>query len=127
MCYFLSLSVVPREAMLPSPEPGKVEDSDTAPLVLVQLRVQVEVQVQQRTVLLKFLLVAEGVKQHAAVLNLQANWGKQVQEVWMCLIELPELGVESYDNLGFPKLSGRVHSVVPHFGHVLELSEVLDL
>ena len=46
--------------MLPSPEPGKVEDSDTAPLVLVQLRVQVEVQVQQRTVLLKFLLVAEG-------------------------------------------------------------------
>ena len=62
MCYFLSLSVVPREAMLPSPEPGEVEDSDTAPLVLVQLRVQVEAQVQQRTVLLKFLLVAEGVK-----------------------------------------------------------------
>ena len=44
----------------------------------------------------------------------------------MCLIELPGLGVESYDNLGFPKLSGRVHSVAPHFGHVLELSEVLD-
>ena len=66
MCYFLSLSVVPREA----------EDSDTARLVLVQLRVQAEVQMQQRTVLLKFLLVAEEVKQHATVLNFQANWGK---------------------------------------------------
>ena len=71
LCYFLSLSVVPREA----------EDSDTARLVLVQLWVQAEVQVQQRTVLLKFLLVAEGVKRHATVLNLQANWGKQAQEV----------------------------------------------
>ena len=81
---------------------------------------------QQRTVLLKFLLVAEGVKQHATVLNLQASWGKQAQEVWMCLIELPEPGVESYDNLGFPKLSDCVHSIAPHFGHVLELSEVLD-
>ena len=59
--------------MLPSPEPGEAEDSDTARLVLVQLRVQAEVQVQQRTVLLKFLLVAEGVKRHATVLNLQAN------------------------------------------------------
>ena len=81
---------------------------------------------QQRTVLLKFLLVAEGVKQHATVLNFQANWGKQVQEVWMCLIELPEISVESYDNMGFPKLSGHVHSIAPHFRHVLELSEVLD-
>ena len=44
----------------------------------------------------------------------------------MCLIELPELNVESYDNLGFPKLSSCVHSIVPHFRHVLELSEVLD-
>ena len=44
----------------------------------------------------------------------------------MCLIELPKLGVESYDNLGFPKLSSCVHSVAPHFGHVLELLEVLD-
>ena len=123
---FSLLSVVPREAMLPSPEPGEAEDSDTARLVLVQLRVQAEVQVQQRTVLLKFLLVAEGVKWHATVLNLQANWGKKAQEVWMCLIELPKLSVESYDNLGFPKLSSRVHSVVPHFRHVLELSEVLD-
>ena len=112
--------------MLPLTEPGEVENSDTARLVLVQLRVQAEMQVQQRTVLLKFLLVAEGVKkQHATVLNLQASWGKQAQEVWMCLIELPEPGVESYDNLGFPKLSSHVHSVAPHFGHVLELSEVL--
>ena len=121
LCYFLSLSVVPREAMLPLPEPG-----EAARLVLVQLQVQAKVQVQQRTVLLKFLLVAEGVKRHATVLNLQANWGKQAQEVWMCLIELPELGVESYDNLGYPKLSGCVHSVAPHFGHVLELLEVLN-
>ena len=126
MCYFLSLLVVPREAMLSLPEPGEAEDSDTAPLVLIQLQVQGEVQVQQRTVLLKFLLFAEGVKQHATVLNLQANWGKQVQEVWMCLIELLELGVESYNNLGFPKLSSCVHSIAPHFGHVLELSKVLD-
>ena len=44
----------------------------------------------------------------------------------MCLIELPELGVESYDNLGYPKLYSHIHSVAPHFGHVLELSEVLD-
>ena len=60
------------------------------------------------------------------MLNLQANWGKQAQEVWMCLIELPELGVESYDNLCFPKLSSHIHSIAPHFGHVLELLEVLD-
>ena len=96
------------------------------PVVWVQMRVQAEAQVQQRPVFLKFLLVAEGVKRHATVQNLQANWGKQAQEVWMCLIELPELGVESYDNLGYPKLSGHVHSVAPHFRHVLELSEVLD-
>ena len=58
--------------------------------------------------------------------NLQANWGKQVQEVWKCLIELSELGAESYDNLGSPKLSGYIHSIVPHFEHVLELLGVLD-
>ena len=53
--------------------------------------------------------------------NWLANWGKQVQEVWKCLIELSELGAESYDNLGSPKLSGYVHSIVPHFEHVLNL------
>ena len=48
------------------------------PVVRVQMRVQAEAQVQQRPVFLKFLLVAEGVKQHTALLNLQTNWGKQV-------------------------------------------------
>ena len=98
-------------------------------------------------------LSQEGVQQHIALLNLQANWGKhrqvqevqkslmelseegvnwpanwgkQVQEVWKCPIELSELGVESYDNLGSPKLSGYVHSVAPHFEHVLELLGVFD-
>ena len=34
--------------------------------------------------------------------------------------------VESYDNQGFPKPSGYIYSVAPHFKHVLELLEVLD-
>jgi hypothetical protein len=37
-------------------------------------------------------------------------------------IELPELGVETYDIRGFPKPSGHVRSVVPHFEHVPEPS-----
>jgi hypothetical protein len=43
--------------------------------------------------------------------------------VQKCLIEHY---AESYDNQGFPKPSGYVHSVAPHFEHVLELSEELD-
>ena len=42
------------------------------------------------------------------------------------LIEPSEHGVESYDDLGFPKLSGHVQFVVPHFEHVLELLEEFD-
>ena len=66
------------------------------PVAWVQMRVQAEAQVQQRPVFLKFLLVAEGVKQHTALLNLQANWGKQVQGVWKCPMELSQEGVQQH-------------------------------
>ena len=81
------------------------------------------------------------VKQHTAVPNMNPNcckqeqgeaqwWGAQRQEevweLWKHVIKPSEHGVESYDNLGFPKLSGHVQFVVPHFEHVLELLEEFD-
>ena len=80
--YFLYLYLyldhaVLKEVMQPTAEPNEEEDADNVlqvlvlVLVLVQMEVQAEeqVQVQQRPV---FLDVA-GVKQHTAVLNVQAN------------------------------------------------------
>jgi hypothetical protein len=76
--YFLYLYLyldhaVLKEVMQPTAEPNEEEDADNVlqVLVLVQMEVQAEeqVQVQQRPV---FLDVAE-VKQHTAVLNVQAN------------------------------------------------------
>ena len=40
-------------------------------------------------------------------------------------IELSEHCVEAYDILGFPKTSGRVHSVALHFENIQEWLELL--
>lgn len=61
------------EVMQPPAEPNQPEDGDVSLLVLVQMQVQVEA--QPMTV----LLAGEAVKQHTAVLNLQANVCKQEQ------------------------------------------------
>ena len=42
------------------------------------------------------------------------------------LIEPSKHGGESYDIPGFPRLSGQVQFVVPHFKHILELLEEFD-
>ena len=94
---------------------------------------EVQVEVQQMPV----LLVAEVVKQHTAVPNLEANsckqeqvearWGvEEVQEVQKHPTEPSKLGVETYDIQGSPKPSGHIHFIGPHFEHVPELLEVFD-
>jgi hypothetical protein len=139
LCYFLYLYlVVLREVMRPAAEPNMKNDAGNVlqVLVLVQVKVQMEVQVEvQQMPFLLVLLVAEVVKQHTSVPNLEANSCKQEQveahrgveeEAQKHPTELPELGVETYDIQGSPKPSGHVHFVGPHSEHVPELSEVFD-
>ena len=84
--YFLYLYLylyyaVLKEVMQPTAEPNEEEDSGNVlwvlVLVLVQMEVQAEeqVQVQQRPVFLDIV----GVKQHTAVLNVQASGYRQEQ------------------------------------------------
>ena len=123
------------KVMQPAAERNLKKNAGNVLLVLVLVQVKVQMQVQAEVQQMPVLLVAEVVKQHTSMPNLEANSCKQeqmeahrgVEEVRKHPTELSELGVETYDIQGSPKPSGHVNFVGPCSEHVLDLSEVFDL